>query len=46
MKNVKLRKLLAALLGFAAGVVSDPLALLIWPIFVAWFLYNEADDDI
>lgn len=46
MKNVKLRKLLAALLGFAAGVVSDPLALLIWPCFVAWFLYNESDDDV
>lgn len=46
MKNAKLRKLLAALLGFAAGVVSDPLALLIWPFFVAWFLYNESDDDV
>lgn len=46
MKSAKLRKLCAALLGFAAGVVSDPLMLLIWPFFVAWFLYNEADDDI
>lgn len=46
MKNAKLRKLLAALLGFAAGVVSDPLALVVWPIFVAWFLYNESDDDV
>lgn len=41
---VKTRKLLAALLGLAAGIVSEPLALIVWPAFCAWFMYNETED--
>ena len=41
---MKSRKLFAALLGLAAGIVTDPLALLIWPCALAWFLYNEMED--
>ena len=37
------RKLLAALLGFAAGVVSVPLVAVAWPFAVAWCLHNEEE---
>ena len=37
------RKLLNALLGFAAGLVTAPLAALVWPLFAAWFMWNETD---
>lgn len=40
------RRLLNAALGLAAGLVTAPLALVAWPAFLAWFLYNESDDDI
>lgn len=39
------RKLLNAALGLAAGIVTLPLAIFAWPIFAAWFLYNETDGD-
>ena len=42
--NIKYRKLLNALLGFAAGIVTLPLAILAWPILAAWFAWNETDD--
>lgn len=35
------RKLLAALFGFVAGIVTAPLALVAWPFMVAVFLWNE-----
>ena len=38
---MKPRKLFAALLGVAAGICTDPLALILWPAFCAWFLWNE-----
>ena len=38
------RKLLAALLGFAAGIVTAPLALVAWPVMIAVFLYNEEEE--
>ena len=34
-----------ALLGFAAGIVIAPLVATIAPFFLAWFLYNESDED-
>ena len=43
-KIMKIRKLLAALFGLAVGIVSDPLALIVWPAFCAWFMYNEEED--
>lgn len=39
------RKLLAALLGFAAGIVTAPFALVIWPAFLAWFMFNETEGE-
>ena len=37
------RRILTALLGLAAGIVTAPLALVAWPVFLAWFLYNETE---
>ncbi len=37
------RKLFAALFGFAAGIVTAPLALVAWPFMFAVFLYNEEE---
>ena len=39
------RKIANALLGFAAGIVTMPLAIFAWPILAAWFLWNETDDE-
>ena len=38
------KKIANGLLGLAAGVATAPLAVIIWPLFVAWFLYNETED--
>lgn len=34
------RRLLNAALGFAAGLITAPLALVAWPAFAAWFAWN------
>lgn len=39
------RKMLNALLGFAAGIVTLPLAIFAWPLLAAWFVYNEKDEE-
>ena len=38
-------RLFAALLGLVAGLVTAPLALVIWPAFLAWFAFNESEED-
>ena len=43
--NIRHRKTLNALLGFAAGIVTLPLAIFAWPILAAWFFWNETDED-
>jgi hypothetical protein len=43
--NIKYRKLLNALLGFAAGIVTLPLAIFAWPIIAAWFAWDETDGE-
>ena len=40
---MKTRKLIAAALGFAAGVVTAWLAAIVWPIAVAVFMWNEEE---
>ena len=40
-----MRKLLNALLGFAAGIIAMPLIILLAPFAFAWWLYNETDAD-
>ena len=37
------RRIFTALLGLAAGIFTAPLALVAWPAFLAWFLYNESE---
>ena len=37
------RRILSAALGLAAGIVTAPLAKLAWPVFCAWFLFNESE---
>lgn len=38
------KQLANGLLGLAAGIVTAPLAVIIWPLFASWFLYNETED--
>ena len=38
-----MRKILAAAFGFVAGIATAPLALVVWPVFCAWFFWNEED---
>lgn len=37
------RRILSAALGFAAGLITSPLAMLAWPAFAAWFAWNESE---
>lgn len=37
------RRILSAALGLAAGLITAPFAMLAWPAFLAWFLYNESE---
>lgn len=39
------RKIANALLGFAAGIVTLPLAIFAWPLVAAWLFFNELEDD-
>ena len=40
-----MQKRFNALLGLALGICIWPLALVAWPLFLAWFLWNETDED-
>ena len=40
-----MQKWFNALLGLALGVCTWPLALVAWPLFLAWFLWNETEDE-
>ena len=42
---MKARKILNALLGLVAGIVTAPLAVVAWPFAVAIFMYNETDEE-
>lgn len=37
-------KIFYAILGLSVGIITAPLAFVIWPVFLAWYLYNEADE--
>ena len=37
------RRIFTAALGLAAGIFTAPLALVAWPAFLAWLLYNESE---
>lgn len=43
--NTKHRKLLNAALGLAAGIVTLPLAVVLWPLGVAVFAWRETDGE-
>ncbi len=38
------RKTLAAVFGFLAGMAIAPLALVVLPLFFAWFFANEMEE--
>ena len=40
-----MQRLFNALLGLALGVCTWPLALVAWPLFLAWFLWNETEEE-
>ena len=37
------RRIFTAALGLALGVITAPLALVAWPAFAAWFMFNETE---
>lgn len=43
MVKVTREKVGRAILGLLAGIVSIPMAIICWPIFVAVYLYNMED---
>lgn len=40
-----MQKRFNALLGLALGICTWPLALVAWPLFLAWFLWNETEEE-
>lgn len=40
-----MRKFTNALLGFAVGIFTIPLAAAAWPFVAAWFMWHETDED-
>lgn len=40
-----MKRIFNAALGFVAGIVSVPLAVVAWPFAVAIFMYNETDEE-
>ena len=39
------RRLLNAALGFIIGVITIPVAAVLYPFAFAWWMWNEADDE-
>ena len=39
------RRIANALLGFAVGIFTLPLAAAAWPFVAAWFMWHETDED-
>ena len=37
------KKFISAFCGLVAGLCTAPLALIAWPVFLAWFLANEEE---
>lgn len=44
MKN-NARKYLAAALGLTVGIITIPIAIIVFPAFAAWFFWNEMSDE-
>lgn len=40
-----MQKRINALLGLALGICTWPLALVAWPLFLAWFMWNETEEE-
>ena len=38
------RRLFNAALGLAVGIATAPIALVAWPLFLAWFSFNETEE--
>lgn len=38
------RRIIASIIGVAAGIITIPIAAIIWPIFLAYFFFNESED--
>lgn len=39
------RRIFNAAIGFLGGVITAPLAVIVWPVVFAYFMYNDNDDD-
>ena len=39
------RRIFAALVGLVAGAVTAPLAAVAWPFALAWFMFNEVEEE-
>ena len=40
-----MKRLLNAAIGLGLGIVTLPLAAVLWPAICTWFFYNETDDN-
>jgi hypothetical protein len=38
------RKIIAGIIGFAAGIITMPIAAIGWPLFLAFFFFNESEE--
>ena len=39
------RKIVASIIGLVAGAITIPIAVFIWPLFLAYFFFNESEED-
>lgn len=42
---MKMKRLVNAALGLGLGVVTLPLAAVLWPAICMWFFWHETDDN-
>lgn len=39
------RKIVASIIGLIAGAITIPIVVFIWPIFLAYFFFNESEEN-
>lgn len=38
-------KIFYGFVGLIAGVITIPMAVFVWPLFLAYFMFNEQEED-
>ena len=39
------RKIVASIIGLIVGAITIPIAVFIWPIFLAYYFFNESEEN-